>query len=140
MNRWTSFLLAPLALATTTAAFSQAVVRDAPANVRPARLQVMLPPDVQLDGQPDRLSPGARIRDTRNLQVLSGSLSGQNHPVVYRRDGAGLVHEVWLLTEAEYQQLGGGSSVVGTGNVVTGNAKAVAQFNAALAGIFSARR
>jgi hypothetical protein len=25
--------------------------------------------------------------------------------VVYRRDGAGLVHEVWMLTEDEYARL-----------------------------------
>ena len=140
MNRWTRPLLASLALACAGAAFSQTVVQQAPQGARLARLQVSLPPEIALDGQPDRLSPGARIRDTRNLQVLSGSLSGQNLPVVYRRDGAGLVHEVWLLTETEYSRLGGGSSVGGTGNVTTGDAVAVAQFNAALAEIFGARR
>ena len=140
MNRWTRPLFASLALACAGAAFSQVVVQQAPQGTRLARLQVSLPPEIALDGRPDRLSPGARIRDTRNLQVLSGSLSGQNLPVVYRRDGAGLVHEVWLLTEAEYSRLGGGSSVGGTGNVTTGNAIAVAQFNAALAEIFGARR
>jgi hypothetical protein len=32
---------------------------------------------------------------------------GQQLPGVYRRDAAGLVHEVWVLTEQEYARVGG---------------------------------
>jgi hypothetical protein len=39
-----------------------------------------------MDGKPDRLSPGSRIRDLNNLLVLSASITGQDIPVVYRRD------------------------------------------------------
>ncbi|MEJ7928756.1 hypothetical protein WG922_02105 [Ramlibacter sp. AN1015] len=148
MNRWTShlslplsFSLAVLAASAAAPAFSQVLeapaaaptfVREAPRDVRPARMKVTLPPQITLDGTADRLSPGARIRDTRNMLVLSGSLAGRELPVVYRRDAAGLVHEAWLLTEAEYARLGGSGS--------TGDAEAVRQFQVLLATIFGARR
>ncbi|TFZ03632.1 hypothetical protein [Ramlibacter humi] len=104
MNRWIpALLLATAALA----AQAQTVIRNAPADVKPGRLAITTPPEATLDGQPARLSPGARIRDTNNMLVLSGSLAGQTVPVVYRPDGMGNVHEVWLLTEDEYTQLGG---------------------------------
>lgn len=83
------------------------VTRRAPAGVKPARLVVTAPPQVTLDGRPDRLSPGARIRGTNNMLVLSGSVAGQTLPVVYRRDPLGLVHEVWVLTEQEYSRIAG---------------------------------
>ncbi len=60
-----------------------------------------------MDGQPDRLSPGARVRDRNNMLVLSGALAGKTLYTVYRRDAAGLVHEVWLLNEEEYAKVGG---------------------------------
>jgi hypothetical protein len=83
-----------------------------------------------MDGKPDRLSPGARIRDLNNMLVLSGGLVGKTIPVVYRRDAAGLVHEVWILTADEYSKLGGaGSSPDG-----------YKRFNELLALIFGARR
>jgi hypothetical protein len=114
MNRWI-FGVALLAIAGFSHAQAPSQVgRQAPADVRPGILVVTAPPDITLDGKPDRLSPGARIRDTRNLLLLSGSVVGQQLPVVYRREAAGLVHEVWVLTEQEYAKVaraaeGGGS-------------------------------
>jgi hypothetical protein len=114
MTRWTigAALLAAASLSFAPA--PAAVGRQAPADVRPAVLVVTAPPEITLDGKPDRLSPGARIRDTRNLLVLSGNVVGQSLPVVYRREAAGLVHEVWVLNEQEYARVtlaaeGGGS-------------------------------
>ena len=81
--------------------------REAPKDVILGKMGVVTPPDITMDGKPDRLSPGSRIRDTRNMLVLSGGLAGQTVPVVYRRDTLGLVHEVWMLTPEEYTKLGG---------------------------------
>jgi hypothetical protein len=67
-------------------------------------LVVTQPPDVLLDGQPARLSPGARIRGRNNLLLLSAPLIGQALTVRYVRDAQGLVHDVWVLTEAEALQ------------------------------------
>ena len=109
MKRWINFLLLGLALLAGSA-FAQGLQRSAPADVTLGRLTVTAPPEITLDGKADRLSPGARIRDLNNMLVLSGGLVGKSLPVVYRRDGAGLVHEVWELTEAEYAKLGGAGS------------------------------
>jgi hypothetical protein len=106
MNRWIKTLLICAALLAGIAA-AQGIHREAPKDVVLGQLVVTAPPQVTLDGKPDRLSPGSRIHDLNNMLVLSGGLVGKKLPVVYRRDAAGLVHEVWILTEAESAKLGG---------------------------------
>jgi hypothetical protein len=133
MNRWTRILIAALACA-AGAAMAQttftspaptatipgtslpvfttppppSLVREAPRDVKPAIITVSTtPPVIAVDGVPDRFSPGARIRDRNNMLVLTGQLAGTQHYTVYRRDAAGLVHEVWLLTYDEYSKVGG---------------------------------
>jgi len=109
MKRWLQFFLVALALVAGTA-FAQGMQRSAPKDVVLGRMTVALPPDITIDGKPDRLSPGVRIRDLNNMLVLSGGMAGKTLPVVYRRDAAGLVHEVWQLTDAEYAKLAGAGS------------------------------
>jgi hypothetical protein len=113
MNR--CLLLLPrslLAAATFAIAASLAVIApaaaQAPLRIPPiaagAQIGVLVvtePPEVLLDGQPARLSPGARIRGRDNLLLMSGALVGQVLPVRYVRDMLGLVHEVWVLNEFE---------------------------------------
>ena len=112
MNRCLRSLLAPLALAipalfpaaglvVASAVAAQTLPRTFPAKALRGTLAVQAPPDVLLDGKADRLSPGARIRDTRNMLAMSGTLVGQTLVVNYLRDGTGLLHEVWLLTPEE---------------------------------------
>ena len=92
-----------------TATLSAAIVlplaaqtaRPFPASALRGALQVTQAPELQLNGQPARLSPGARIRGTDNLLQLSASLSGQSLLVHYTQDPSGLVHEVWILTPDE---------------------------------------
>ena len=129
MNRWIRILLVGTALL-AGAAFAQGIRREAPKDVVLGQLVVTTPPLVTMDGKPDRLSPGSRIRDLNNMLVLSGGLVGKRLPVVYRRDTSGLVHEVWILTDAEYSKLGG------TG----GDAEGYKRFNELLAIIFGARK
>ncbi|HWI80600.1 hypothetical protein [Ramlibacter sp.] len=124
-------LIAGLALAAATA-FAQGLQRSAPKDVVLGRLAVTAPPEITVDGKPDRLSPGARVRDLNNMIVLSGGLVGKSLPVVYRRDAAGLVHEAWQLTEAEYEKLG---SVGGADS-----AQGAQRFAELLTLIFGARR
>jgi len=109
MNRWIARALSGLLLAVACATASpQGFSRDAPADVKPALIAVSAtPPIITVNGQPDRLSPGARIRDRNNMLVMSASIAGKTLYTVYRRDAAGLVHEVWLLNEAEYEKVGG---------------------------------
>jgi len=83
---------------------AQETVRQFPAAAKRAAFEVTMPPNIMLNGQAQRLSPGARIKGLNNQLVLSGSLVGQRMLVNYLRDPQGLVHEVWILSEAEAQQ------------------------------------
>lgn len=76
-------------------------VRSFPAKALRATMVVTQTPSILIDGRPERLSPGARIRGANNMLVLSASLTGQQLLVNLVRDPMGLVHEVWILTEAE---------------------------------------
>ncbi len=109
MNRWISRALCGLALfAFSTLGLAQGIVREAPKDVKPAVIAVSAtPPIITVDGKEDRFSPGVRIRDLNNMLVLTGNLAGKTVYTVYKRDAAGLVHEVWLLTAEEYAKVGG---------------------------------
>jgi hypothetical protein len=90
-------------------AIAQETVRQFPAAARRATLEVTTPPNVLLNGLPERLSPGARIKGPNNLLVLSGNLVGLRVAVNYLRDPQGLVHEIWILNETEALQKRAGS-------------------------------
>lgn len=93
-------LAAPPAHAQTTAQFKPAI-RTFPAAALRGEMVVVAPPAILLDGKADRLSPGSRIRDANNLLVMSGALVNQKIVVNYLREGAGNVHEVWILNSEE---------------------------------------
>lgn len=80
---------------------AQAQSRQFPAQALRGTLVVLQPPAITLDGQPARLSPGARIRSQTNMLVMSGALVGQELTVNYLLEPHGLVHEAWILTPAE---------------------------------------
>ncbi len=101
---WRAALLSATLLVLASAAHAQEAVRPFPPTAKRATLHVTYPPDILLNGKNARLSPGARIRGTNNLLVLSASLAGQSVPVNYVLDGQGLVHEVWLLNTTEARQ------------------------------------
>jgi len=107
---WRAALLTSL-LALANAAHAQEAVRPFPAAAKRAMMQVTYPPDILLNGQAARLSPGARIRGSNNLLVLSGSLAGKTVTVNYLRDAQGMVHEVWVLNATEAQEAREGSTL-----------------------------
>ena len=93
MRLW---LLAAMLLANPVAAQLRTIPPDAKrGEIR--HLQEML---VELDGKPQRLAPGAQIRDADNRLMLPLSLA-QKQSVKYLLDAQGLVHRVWLLTAEE---------------------------------------
>ena len=99
-----SFLLTAFACAALTAvAQTQSVltIRNFPAKAQRGVMQVLQPPEILLNEKLERLSPGSRIRGANNMLVMSGALVGQNHIVNYVREPQGLIHEVWILNEAE---------------------------------------
>jgi hypothetical protein len=102
--------VAALALALTLPVAAQTTTDDgaAPTPTRPfpatalrGELQFGQPPEVQLNGQPARLAPGARIRGENNMLVLSGALMGSKAVANYTLDMMGNVKDVWILTAAE---------------------------------------
>ncbi len=80
---------------------AQGLLRQFPTAARRATLEVTSPPNVLINGQAERLSPGARIKSPDNLLVMSASLVSQRLLVNYLRNAQGQVHEVWLLSPAE---------------------------------------
>jgi|JI81BgreenRNA_FD_contig_31_3340513_length_732_multi_4_in_0_out_0_1 hypothetical protein len=84
--------------------------RQFPADARRGILQVAAANVIQMDGKPDRLAPGARIRDAQNRIVLTGALVGQTLRVNYTRETGGQVHEVWILTAEEAAQKRAGNN------------------------------
>ena len=110
MNRCTPHLIAALLLAAAASLPALAQTeptgdtlpgRQFPKAVLRGDMVVLTPPEITLDGKPERLSPGARIRGADNLLVLSGALVNQKLVVNYLREPAGQVHQVWILTENE---------------------------------------
>ena len=110
-STWRAALLTTSLLVLAHVASAQEAVRPFPAAAKRATLQVTYPPEILLNGQAARLSPGARIRGTNNMLVLSASLAGQTVLVNYVKDSQGLVHEVWVLNDTEAQQKREGSSL-----------------------------
>jgi hypothetical protein len=85
-------------------------VRQFPASAKRGWLQVTTPPDVVINGDAERLSPGHRIRAANNSLVMSAQLVGRKFEVNYTRNPQGQIHEVWILTrlEAQEEREGGG--------------------------------
>lgn len=133
MNRWIKHTFTCIALlAFAAAAAAQDIIRNPPKDVKPAMMAVSTtPPIVTVDGKADRLSPGVRIRGVNNLLILPATLAGKTVPMVYKRDAAGLVHEVWLLTPEEYAKLGGAGDL--------GNPEGYKRFQELLELIWAAR-
>jgi hypothetical protein len=94
-------LLAPLA-APLPASAQEAVMRNFPATALRGQIAFGIAPEIVVNGKiPARLSPGARIRGTNNLLVMSAALTGQTWRVNYTIDPLGQVHDVWILRPDE---------------------------------------
>ena len=96
-------------------------MRTFPPKAARGQMAVVTTHDINLNGVPERLSPGARIRNLNNGLVMTGGLVGQTFIVNYVRDAAGLVHEVWILNEAEAAQRLPGAEATQSTNVVSGD-------------------
>lgn len=79
-------------------------LRKFPDKALRGTLKVVQAPVILIDGKPERLSPGARIRDTQQRLVMSASITNAELIVNFVRNPTGEVHDVWILTEAEARQ------------------------------------
>ena len=94
--------LALVLWATAVTAHAQAsLLRLFPATALRGELLVTQPPEILLNQRPARLAPGARLRSTDNLLLLSGQVVGQRLVVHYTLDSLGQLLDVWVLTSAE---------------------------------------
>jgi hypothetical protein len=78
-------------------------LRKFPQNALRGTMKIVQTPEILIDGKRERLSPGARIRDTNHRLVMSASITGQEFTVNFVRNGTE-IHEVWILTELEARQ------------------------------------
>jgi len=99
VSRRLALLLAGLGLCSL--ALAQNAPRTFPTSALRGTLVVTQPPIITMDGQPAQLSPGARIKGPDNLLLMSGSIVGKTVLVNYTVEPHGMVHDVWILTEAE---------------------------------------
>lgn len=96
-----AILLACLTLWCCAAA---AQLRTIPEEAQVGTMRYLEMMQVELDGQPQQLAPGAQIRDGDNRLILPASLQ-EREQVRYLLDGAGLVHRVWILSAQEKASL-----------------------------------
>lgn len=80
---------------------SAQVVRNFPAKALRGEMVVTAPPEITLNGKPARLAPGARIRDTNQMLLMSGAITGQKLTVNYTTEAYGMLLDVWVLRPEE---------------------------------------
>ena len=123
MNRCMRSLLPPFVSAALTlsalvtgvlplSASAQMTARQFPPAARRGTLEVVTPPDILINGNAERLSPGARIRGLNNMLVMSGQMVGARVVVNYTRNPQGQIHDVWILNDLEAQKKRAGSEPV----------------------------
>lgn len=99
---WTRLLIGLLLTLTTLAVL--AAPRTFPANAKRGALSAGVYPQVTIDGQVQRLSPGAKILSKQNLIVMLPTLMNNVYTVNYTVDQLGLIDKVWILTDEELAQ------------------------------------
>ena len=80
---------------------SAQVQRNFPQNALRGEISFEAPPEIRINGRPQRLAPGVRIRGQNNMLEMSGALAGSRAPAHYTLDIGGEVSNVWLLRPEE---------------------------------------
>jgi hypothetical protein len=94
-----------LLLAVAGFAFAaMAQMRTIPKDTKVGEIRHLQAMEVEIDGKPETLAPGAQIRDAENRVVLPASLA-ERSPARYVVDGAGMVFRVWILSPREVAEL-----------------------------------
>ena len=101
-QRWIALAIASAAAVAALVPLS-AEARRFPINALRGRIVFTSPPDIELNGDPARLSPGVRIHGFDNMMVVTGAVAGtgRKYVVDYTVESLGLVSEIWLLTADE---------------------------------------
>jgi hypothetical protein len=75
-------------------------LRTIPAEAKVAAIKHVEGMDITLDGEAQRLSPGAQVRDEANRIIVPVQIP-PGVQVKYLLDGEGQVRQVWILTDDE---------------------------------------
>jgi hypothetical protein len=92
--------LVVMALAFCFCGAAVAQLRSLPANAKRGEMRHIQDMIIEIDGTPQRLAPGAQIRDASNLIIAPAALPPASR-VKYELDADGMVRRVWILTDAE---------------------------------------
>jgi hypothetical protein len=74
--------------------------RNIPVDAKRAEMRHVQDMQVELDGKPMKLAPGAQIRNPNNLIILPMALPA-GAKVKYTVDAAGEIARVWILSDEE---------------------------------------
>jgi hypothetical protein len=96
-------LLSLLLASALLSAGVQAQVRAIPGDAKRGEIRHVENMLVQIDGTPQRLAPGAQIRDAANRVVVPTALP-VGAQVKYLLNQEGMVRQVWILTPEEAKQ------------------------------------
>ena len=107
-----ALVLLGAALYTPSPVAAQTTLRQFPPAAKRGMLEVLMPPEVLINGTRERLSPGVRIKGVTNTVVMSGSLVGSRVLVNYVRDPQGMIHDVWILGPDEARVERGGMETI----------------------------
>lgn len=99
-----ALILAGAACLSPSVSQAQTEARQFPPAALRGMLEVTQPPQILINGQVERLAPGARIKGQNNLLVMSGTLVGQRVLVNYVRNPQGMIQDVWILSAIEARQ------------------------------------
>jgi len=75
--------------------------RPFPQNTKRGTMSPGNYPEIVIDGQLHRLSPGARIWNANNLIEMPAYLRGSDFTVNYTEDMQGAINRVWILSPQE---------------------------------------
>lgn len=82
----------------------QVLPRHFPDTADKGHMRFVDPPEVVLDGVRVRISPGARIKDERNMMLHMSQLKGHKADVMYVRDAMQQIGDIWILSDYEKSQ------------------------------------
>ena len=79
-------------------------LRKFPANALRGKMRVVQTPEILIDGKPERLAPGSRIRDDQQRLVMSASIANLEFIVNFTRNSMSEIQEIWILNALEAKQ------------------------------------
>ena len=94
------FLWTALALTFVLSTSAYAQLRSIPDEAKRGEIRHLQDMVVAIDGVPQRLAPGAQIRDAANRVVVPAAVAAGTE-VKYVMNGEGLVRQIWILSPAE---------------------------------------